>query len=104
MLVGYASMIRALADEQLAGRLHITPRAVNSSSEVLTGEARAMATRTWKIAPFNVYAATETGGIAAECAQHRGLHPAAAVTQSGSTQSCSTTPWTCSTPPDGRFD
>ena len=74
VLIGYASMIRALADEQLAGRLHITPRAVNSSSEVLTGEARAMATRAWQIPPFNVYAATETGGIAAECAQHQGMH------------------------------
>jgi putative adenylate-forming enzyme len=74
VLIGYASMIRALADEQLAGQLHITPRAVNSSSEVLTGEARAMATRAWQIPPFNVYAATETGGIAAECAQHHGLH------------------------------
>jgi phenylacetate-CoA ligase len=74
VLIGYASMIRALADEQLAGRLRITPRAVNSASEVLTGETRAMATRAWQITPFNVYAATETGGIAAECAQHRGLH------------------------------
>ena len=67
-------MIRALADEQLAGRLRIAPRAVNSSSEVLTAEARAMATRAWRVPPFNVYAATETGGIAAECPQHRGMH------------------------------
>jgi phenylacetate-CoA ligase len=74
VLIGYASMIRALADEQLAGRLHIAPRAVNASSEVLTGEARAMAIRAWQIAPFDVYAATETGGIAAECVQHHGLH------------------------------
>ena len=37
VLVAYASMIRILADEQLAGRLRIAPRAVNSSSEVLTG-------------------------------------------------------------------
>jgi phenylacetate-CoA ligase len=71
VLVGYASMIRILADEQLAGRLRITPRAVNSASEVLTDETRAMAARAWGIAPFNVYAATETAGIAAECAQHR---------------------------------
>ncbi len=42
VLVAYASMIRALAGEQLAGRLHIAPRGVNSSSEVLTAEARAM--------------------------------------------------------------
>jgi phenylacetate-coenzyme A ligase PaaK-like adenylate-forming protein len=71
VLVGYASMIRALADEQLDGRLHIGPRAVNSASEVLTPETRTMATQALGVAPFNVYAATETGGIAAECAQHR---------------------------------
>jgi putative adenylate-forming enzyme len=74
VLVAYASMIRVLADEQLAGRLRIAPRAVNSSSEVLTTEARAMATRAWHVPVFNVYAATETGGIAAECSQHLGMH------------------------------
>jgi putative adenylate-forming enzyme len=74
VLVAYASMIRALADEQSAGRLRIAPRAVNSSSEVLTAEARDMATNAWHVTPFNVYAATETGGIAAECHQHRGMH------------------------------
>lgn len=73
-LVGYASMIRSLAYEQLAGRLRIAPRAVNSSSEVLTAEARAMATRAWQVAPFNVYAATESGGIAADCRHHRRMH------------------------------
>lgn len=74
VVVSYGSMIRMLAFEQLAGQLKIAPRSVNSSSEVLTGEARAAATRAWNIAPFNVYAATETGGIAAECDQHRGMH------------------------------
>jgi putative adenylate-forming enzyme len=74
VLIAYASMIRILADEQLAGRLRITPRAVNSSSEVLTPEARALATAAWGVPPYNVYAATETGGIAAECREHHGLH------------------------------
>lgn len=74
VLVAYASMVRALANEQLAGRLHITPRAVNSSSEVLTADARAMALRAWHVPPYNVYAATETGGIAAECHHRRGMH------------------------------
>jgi phenylacetate-coenzyme A ligase PaaK-like adenylate-forming protein len=41
---------------------------------VLTDEARTMATQAWHVAPFNVYAATETGGIAAECRHHRGMH------------------------------
>jgi phenylacetate-CoA ligase len=74
VLVAYASMIRILAEEQIAGRLHIAPRGVNCSSEVLTEEARERATEAWGMPPFNVYAATETGGIAAECQQHRGMH------------------------------
>jgi phenylacetate-coenzyme A ligase PaaK-like adenylate-forming protein len=31
-------------------------------------------TQAWGIAPFDVYAATETGGIAAECDRHQGMH------------------------------
>lgn len=40
-LVGYASILRLLADEQLAGRLALAPQAVMSASEVLTDETRA---------------------------------------------------------------
>jgi phenylacetate-CoA ligase len=47
---------------------------VNSASEVLTGAARQLASPAWGVPPFDVYAATETGGIAAECAYHTGLH------------------------------
>ena len=74
VIVAYASMVRTLAAEQVAGRLRVSPRAVNSSSEVLTAEARAMAERAWQVPPFNVYAATETGGVAAECSHHHGMH------------------------------
>lgn len=70
VLIGYASMIRSLAHEQLAGRLRVAPRAVNSSSEVLTAESRTLAARAWRVPLFDVYAATETGGIAADCPQH----------------------------------
>lgn len=72
-LVGYASMLQLLADEQRAGRLRIVPRAVFSASEVLTPEIRAQATEAWGSEPFNVYAATETAGVASECRQHH-LH------------------------------
>lgn len=72
-LVGYASILRSLADEQLAGRLTITPRAVMSASEVLTDETRARIRTAFGVEPFNVYAATETAGIASECQHHR-LH------------------------------
>lgn len=74
VLVGCASAIRALAEEQLDGRLHIAPRAVNSASEVLTDQARTLAENAWHVRPFDVYAATETGRIAAECAHHHGRH------------------------------
>lgn len=72
-LILYASMSRVLAEEQLTGRLKISPRAVMCSSEVLTAEAIARVERAWGIRPFNVYAATETAGIASECSRHR-LH------------------------------
>lgn len=70
-LIGYASMIHVLAGEQLAGRLHIRPRAINSASEVLGDDTRRRAHEAWGSIPFDVYAATETAGIASECEQHR---------------------------------
>jgi phenylacetate-CoA ligase len=72
-LVGYASMIHVLAGEQLAGRLRIHPRAVNSASEVLSDDTRRRAEAAWGSIPFDVYATTETAGIASECEHHR-LH------------------------------
>lgn len=74
VLIAYASMLQLLAEEQIAGRLHIAPGFVNCSSEVLTAEARARTAEAWRVSPFEVYAATETGGIAAECERHLGLH------------------------------
>lgn len=73
-LIGYASMIGALAGEQLAGRLRIAPMAVLSSSEVLTAIMRQAAESAWGAVVFEEYASTETGMIAAECSHHRGLH------------------------------
>jgi phenylacetate-CoA ligase len=72
-LIAYASMARILAEEQLGGHLHISPKAVMSASEVLTEDSRRKIQRAWNCEPFNVYAATETAGIAAECPHHR-LH------------------------------
>ncbi len=74
LVVAYASMAHVLADEQLAGRLRIHPRIVFTSSEVLTDATRRRITAAWGAPPFNQYAATETGGMAAECPQHRGMH------------------------------
>jgi phenylacetate-CoA ligase len=74
VLIAYASMTRILADEQLAGRLQIRPRAVFTSSEVLTQETRRRIVQAWGERLFNQYAATECGSLAAECDHHRGMH------------------------------
>jgi phenylacetate-CoA ligase len=74
MLIAYASMSRLLADEQLAGSLQITPRAIFPSSEVLTPETRRRLVQAWGELVFNQYAATESGSLAAECDRHEGMH------------------------------
>ncbi|MEO5951298.1 MAG: phenylacetate--CoA ligase family protein [Chloroflexia bacterium] len=74
MLTAYASMAHLLAEEQLAGRLHITPAAVTAASEVLTSVMRARIELAWGRKLFNVYGATETSCIASECDHHSGLH------------------------------
>lgn len=74
LLIAYASMARILADEQLAGRLHIAPDKVFTSSEVLTDETRRRVKAAWGDEPFNQYAATETADIAAEHKLCRRMH------------------------------
>ena len=69
-LVGYASMMRALAEEQVAGRLAIAPKAVMSASEVLTRESAIRIERAFARWPFDVYAATEPAGVASHCERH----------------------------------
>ncbi len=67
VLVGYASALRQLALAQLEGRLTIRPEAVMSASEVLTAPSAALLEQAWGRPAFDVYAATETAGIAAMC-------------------------------------
>ena len=67
ILVGYASALKPLAAEQRAGRLHISPQGVMSASEVLTPHTASELETAWGSAPFDVYAATETAGIASPC-------------------------------------
>lgn len=67
VLVGYASALLPLAAEQHAGRLRISPQGVMSASEVLTPQRAADLEAAWGTAPFDVYAATETAGIASPC-------------------------------------
>jgi phenylacetate-CoA ligase len=58
-LMGYASMVGLLADEQLCGRLRIAPRVVACASEPLTDDVRARVRAAWGSDPANVYASTE---------------------------------------------
>jgi len=74
VLIAYASMARILADEQLAGRLHIRPSKTFTSSEVLTDETRRRVRLAWGDEPFNQYGATETADIAAEYTKCRHMH------------------------------
>lgn len=74
ILVAYASMARILAEEQHAGRLQIKPIVIFTSSEVLTEETRRRVEDAWGKVLFNEYAATESGGLAAERSDHRGLY------------------------------
>lgn len=74
LLIAYASMSRILAEEQLAGRLHIRPCTTFTSSEVLTDETRRRVSLAWGDEPFNQYGATETADIAAEYHKCRHMH------------------------------
>jgi phenylacetate-CoA ligase len=74
LLSGYPSVIAALAGEQLAGRLDISPRLISCSSEQLLPSARKAIREAW-VEPFDVYSTTETGGmLGIECDAHEGLH------------------------------
>jgi len=73
-LIAYASIVGALAEEQLEGRLAIAPRFTIATSEVLTDEIARRAEEAWGAAPFNTYAATEAPGIAMGSPERVGMH------------------------------
>ena len=73
-LGGYPSIINALASEQVEGRLHIHPKLITVSSELLTEDMRHRIENVWEQKIFNTYVATETGALAGECIEHTRLH------------------------------
>ena len=73
VLVSYASVVTALAEEQLQGRLAIEPRLTVTSSEVLTDEAGVLLEQAWGRQPVNVYAATEAPAMACGRVEEGGL-------------------------------
>jgi putative adenylate-forming enzyme len=74
VLISYASMAGALAEEQLAGRLQIHPKVAYVASEVLTSQTKQRVKEAWGDEPYNQYAATETAGIASEHLSCRRMH------------------------------
>lgn len=74
LLMGYASLISLLAEEQIAGRLHIAPEMVATFSEMLSEDRVKRADQAWSLIPFNHYGAAEQIMIAADCDAHMGLH------------------------------
>lgn len=73
VLSGFASMVAALAHEQLDGRLKISPAMVWTASEPLLPEMRQVIGETWRVPLINSYATSE-GAFASDCGEGRGLH------------------------------
>jgi phenylacetate-CoA ligase len=73
-LNGYPSALALLADEQLEGRLSISPWRVATTSEVRTPEMEARIVAAWDQVPYDVYGITEVGIFAVDCPHHEGMH------------------------------
>lgn len=73
-LTAFPSVAALLAEEQLAGRLRISPATIATTSEVRTPDMTERIVAAWGTQPFNGYASTETGMLATDCAEHAGLH------------------------------
>jgi len=63
-VIGYASVVAALADEQLDGRLHIEPRILATGGELLTSEMEQRMRAAWGVRPIQIYATTEVPRVA----------------------------------------
>ncbi|TML26116.1 MAG: phenylacetate--CoA ligase family protein [Actinobacteria bacterium] len=74
VLNGYPSVLALLADEQLDGRLRISPWRVSTTSEVRAPEMEARIVAAWDQVPYDVYGITEVGIFAVDCSHHEGMH------------------------------
>ncbi len=73
-ILGYPTTLALLAEEQLAGRLHLAPRTIITSSEVCTERMADVIRTAWNVTPFNCLGLTELGITAVDCSRHEGLH------------------------------
>ena len=74
VLNGYPSVLALLADEQLEGRLSISPWRVSTTSETRTPEMEASIVGAWDQVPYDVYGISEVGILAVDCSHHEGMH------------------------------
>lgn len=74
VLNGYASVLGALAEAQLAGDVCLRPQRVLSGAEPLTEGVRERIREAWDVEPHDQYVTTEAGFVAAECDAHVGMH------------------------------
>src|SRR5215208_4773369 len=72
-LHAYPSLACLLADEQLDGRLTISPGGVSTGSELRSAETAHRIERTWGVRPFDLFGSTE-GLWGCECEEHAGMH------------------------------
>lgn len=73
-LTSYPSLLRRLAVEARAGRLHISPLRLICGAEPLLPEVRRTIEEAFGVSVFNVYAASETGYMAVSYPGSAGLH------------------------------
>jgi phenylacetate-CoA ligase len=73
-LIGYASGLELLAQQQLAGRLKIAPSKIWSSADPLTPTIRKNIEKAFGVIPVNIYTASEIMTFSAECKLRHQLH------------------------------
>lgn len=69
LLGGYASIVRLLATEQQAGRLHVSPAVVLSTAEGLPPAERTRVEQAFRAVVGEVYGCTESGYAACSCTE-----------------------------------
>ena len=67
MLGGYPSHLNLLVDEQISGRLHISPVIIMTGGEYLSGDVRERLSKAFSCHVQTNYSCTEGGTIACEC-------------------------------------
>lgn len=73
-VIGYASGVDLLAQEQLAGNINISPKKVWCMGEPLTPATRLNVEKAFDIKPLNLYGTSETLSLAIDCSAHHRLH------------------------------